>query len=262
MPGLRRRIAGGEPVIGTFVKTPAYQVVEVLALAGLDFLVADAEHAPIELGTLDAMALAARSGGIPLGVRPRISSAEHIAPAMDLGCSLVLAPHVRSARDAAEVVGAVRFSEHRRGFSPSTRAAGYGTMDPAEYRRLTDDDTVVIAQIEDVEALDNLDEICAVPGIDVLFVGPADLGASMRCSAGDPALERAIRDVAAASLRAGKAAGLFVRNAKTVQSWRGAGISVFVCGSDQSLLLAGARSLSASWNAGNSKHQETQSEGE
>src|SRR5690554_4642645 len=123
---LRDTIAAGQPVLGTFIKTPACQIVEILALSGLDFLVADGEHAPIDLRDLDMMALAARAGGMPLGIRPRISTIDYISPAMDLGCSLVLAPHVRSRADAVEVVRSVRFSGRGRGFSPSTRAANYG----------------------------------------------------------------------------------------------------------------------------------------
>jgi 2-keto-3-deoxy-L-rhamnonate aldolase RhmA len=244
MARLREKIASGQPVIGTFIKTPAYQIVEILALSDLDFLVADAEHAPIDLRDLDAMALAARCGEMPLGIRPRKSTIDYISPAMDLGCSFVLAPHVKTRADALDVVGSVRFSGRRRGFSPSTRAANYGNMAPAAYKQITEDDTVVMVQIEDGEALENIDSISAVPGVDVLFVGPADLGESLGCGPNDDSVKEAIHKVAEAAQRAGKAAGLFVPRSEGIASWLDAGVSVFVCGSDQSLLQVGVRSIS------------------
>ena len=247
MQGLRSKIASGRPVVGTFIKTPAHQIVEILALSELDFLVADAEHAPIDLRDLDAMTLAARNGGMPLGIRPRKSVIDHISPAMDLGCSFVLAPHVKTREDAMNVVGSVRFSGRKRGCSPSTRAASYGNMDPAAYKQITEDETVVMVQIEDIEALKNIDSIAAAPGVDVLFVGPADLGESLGCGVNGQAVKDAIHQVIDAASRMGKAAGLFVSQSDSLEVWLDAGVKVFVCGSDQSFLQVGVRSMSLPW---------------
>lgn len=245
MSGLRGRVLAGERVIGTFVKTPAPHVAEVLGLAGLDFAVADMEHAPIDLGALDSLALAARSVGLPLLVRCTGTEASAIWPALDLGCAGVMAPHVRSADEAERVADAVKYARGKRGFSPSGRAGAYGAGDAGEYRRRADGESLILAQIEDVAALEALDEIAAVGEVDVLFVGPADLSLSMGVTLESPELETAIARVAASARRAGKAAGIFVGSEARIASWGAHGVTVFVCASDQGLLLSGARRLMA-----------------
>ncbi len=107
----------------------------------------------------------------------------------------------------------------------------------------------MIVQIEDASALERLDEIAAVPGVDVLFVGPADLSQSLGCAFPSPELDAAILQVAEAAKRAGIAAGLSVGDEAQIAPWHAKGITVFVCGSDQSLLLKGARRIMAAARA-------------
>ncbi len=154
-----------------------------------------------------------------------------------------MTPHVASAASAEAIAGAVKYDLGQRGFSPSGRAGDYGTCDAAEYRSRMDAETVIMAQIEDEAALQRLDEIAAVPQVDVLFVGPADLALSLGCRQDAPQMIEAIRAVVAAARRAGKASGLFVGSPDKMQEWQAEGVSVFVCGSDQSLVMNGARAL-------------------
>ncbi len=240
---LRDRMRRGERVTGTFVKTSAPHVVEVLGLAGLDFIVADQEHAPIDLGALDILALAARGVGLPLLVRTPNAAAASISPALDLGALGVMVPHVQTAATAIGVAEAVKFARGQRGFSPSARAGGYSTRDAATYRAEADAGSVILAQIEDAGALDNLDEIAAVPEVDVLFVGPADLALSLGCPIDAPEIAHVVDATVAAARRAGKAAGLFVGTGSQIGRWAAKGVTVFVVGSDQSLLLGAAREL-------------------
>lgn len=244
MTTLRARILAGDRLVGCFVKTPSPQVVELLGLGGMDFVVADREHAPIGTGALDLMALAGRSVGLPVLIRSRTSDAAEIWPALDMGCTGVMVPHVRTADEAVAVAGAMKYARGR-GFSPSGRAGAYGTMAGPDYRRQSDDGSVFLAQIEDAPALDHLDAIAAVPEVDVLFVGPQDLGLSLGCAPDAPALADAIARVADAARRAGKAAGLFVTDPATIPAHVARGITLFVCGSDQGLLLGGAKRLMA-----------------
>ena len=106
-----------------------------------------------------------------------------------------------------------------------------------------------MVQIEDAEALDLLDEIAAVEGVDVLFVGPADLSQSLGCGFPSAELDAAILREVAAAKRAGIAAGLFVGDESQIAGWRARGVGVFVCGSDQSLLMKGARRLTTTRRA-------------
>ncbi len=240
---LRARILALEPVVGTFVKTPSPQVVELLGRGGLDFAVADMEHGPIGVTALDGLSLGARSVGLPLLIRSTSAQAAAIWPALDLGCSGVMAPHVITRSDAEGLAHAVKYARGSRGFSPSGRAGDYGTVDAADYRRRMDEQTVIMAQIEDRAALDNLDAIAAVSEVDVLFIGPADLSLSLGCDAASAQMTQAVDAVIAAARRAGKASGMFVGNAAQIAGFAARGMTVFVCGSDQSMILAGARAV-------------------
>ncbi|PWW01923.1 2-keto-3-deoxy-L-rhamnonate aldolase RhmA [Hoeflea marina] len=242
---LRKRIHEGECVVGCFQKTPAHAIAEILGLAGLDFAVADMEHGPIGIADLDRMALGARSAGLPLLIRSTGVVASAIWPALDLGCSGVMAPHVRNGADAGALADAVRYGRGARGFSPSGRAGDYGTAVAVEYRQRMDADNVIMAQIEDASALDELDAIAGNPDIDVLFVGPADLSLSLGCEMESPELDMAIDKVIAAAKRAGRAAGIFLGTPARFARWKDAGMTVFVIGSDQSLLLTSGKGIAA-----------------
>ena len=127
--GLRDQVRSGRPAIGVFIKTASHQVVELVARTGLDFAVVDAEHAPFDLLTLDRMALACRAGGLPLLIRPAGMDPAFIGQVLDMGFSGIVAPHVDSAGAARSLAQASRFDRGKRGFSPSTRAGGYGAPD-------------------------------------------------------------------------------------------------------------------------------------
>lgn len=244
--GLRQRIRTGEMLIGTFIKTPAPHQAEIIGLAGLDFAVADSEHAPLGAQALDLLSLAARATDLPLLVRVPAIDRVTIASALDIGLAGVVVPHVANRAAAQAALDGAKFSHGKRGFSPSPRAGGYGTADAGAYRREADATSVVMVQIEDVEALENLDDIATVDDVDVLFIGPADLALSMGASdPGDARVQAAIEKVAAAGRRHGKAVAIFVSRPERMRQYSELGITVFICGSDQSLLLAGCGSLLA-----------------
>lgn len=237
----RARVRAGEVLAGTFIKTPAHHQAELLGLAGLDFAVADAEHAPIDLAAMDRLAAAARGVGLPLLTRIPTLDPVRIAAELDLGAAGIVAPHVRGPQDAEALLRAAEYGRGQRGFSPSPRAGRFGTEDAATYRARADAERVLVAQIEDAEALGAVDAIAAVEGIDALLIGPADLALSLGCAGpDDPALREAITHVAAAGRRHGRTVGIFIGRPEAAAGFAGLGISLFICGSDQSLLLAEA----------------------
>ncbi len=235
----RARLA--RPLIGTFVKSAAYQSIELLALAGLDCVVIDAEHAPFSPGDLDRMILAGRAGGLPVLVRVAGLDPGPIAACLDMGATGIVVPHVRSVADATAAVAAAKYAGGR-GFSPSHRAGGYGTRGAAAYLAAADGETSVWCQIEDADALDHLDAIAAVPGVDCLFVGRADLSLSLKVeTTSDPKVAEAVRAVGRACRGAGIAAGLFVPGTAEIPERSAEGFSAFISGSDQSWLLEAAK---------------------
>ena len=241
---LKARLAAGNALIGTFQKTPSPIVTEVLALGGLDLLCLDAEHAPFDRLAIDACCMAARAGGLPLLVRPVTAAPEHILSALDSGADGVLLPHIRSAAEAENAVRASYYGRGGRGYAGSSRAAGYGGRGIAEHRAASAARTVVIAQIEDVEALDVVDAIARVPGLDALFVGRIDLTIAMNAvSPAAPEVVEAVARVCAAGRAAGVPVGMFVGDLAEVPRWREAGATLFLLGSDHGFLLSGAREL-------------------
>lgn len=238
----RQAVRSGQTLLGAFIKTASHQVVELMARAGQDFAVIDAEHAPFDLLTLDRMAMAGRGGRLPLLIRPPAIEPAFIGQALDLGLSGVLAPHVKSPQIAGALLDAVRFDRGQRGFSPSTRAGGYGAPDGAAYRLAADEAANVWCQIEDAAAIAQLDAIAAIDQVDCLFLGRADLAYSLGVEGQThPQVMEVVRKTAEAGRRHGRAVGVYVSSTAEITDLRALGISVFVCGSDQSWIVAEGR---------------------
>ena len=126
--GFRDRLRSGEPMLGTFVKFPTSQAIEILGSEGFDFVVIDAEHAPLGRAQIDLMILAARAVGISPVVR--VGHPEQVLNALDCGAEGVMVPHVRSRADAESIAALCRYSGGLRGFAGLTRAGGWGARKP------------------------------------------------------------------------------------------------------------------------------------
>lgn len=235
----RRRLLAREPLIGSFLKTPTSHATEILGAAGFDFLVIDQEHGPFDRSTTDVALLAARAAGIPALVR--VPGPEALLSVLDGGATGVLVPHVASVDYARQVAAACRYRNGRRGFATSTRAGGYTAVPMWQHIEASDAAVTVVAQIEDPEALDQLDGIAAVEGIDSLFIGRGDLTAAFGDPSPDPPPVRdAVERIAAAARRAQKAVSVYVGTAAEAAWLKGVGASVFVLSSDQGFLRQAA----------------------
>ena len=241
---LKTRLAAGDYLLGTFLKTPHPMLVEVLATCGLDLLCLDAEHAPFDRAAIDACVFAARAGDLPVIVRTPTAAHEHILNALDCGADGVLLPHIRSAAEAAAAVAAATYRPGGRGYAGSSRSARYGLATMAEHRAASAARTTVIAQIEDVEALAELDAIAATPRLDALFVGRIDLTVALDAASPDaPEVVAAVDRVIAAGKAAGVPVGMFVPRNEDVAGWRAKGATLFLQGSDHSFIRTGAAAL-------------------
>ena len=244
MMGFKQDLQSGQPLLGTFLKTPHPHVVEVLTTSGLDCLCIDAEHAPFDRQAIDLCVMAARAGGLPAIVRPASSAAHELLNALDCGADGVLVPHIRSAEEATLLARHAHFGPGGRGYAGSTRAAGFGTFSIDHHLANSKTRTTVIAQIEDAEALDEIDAIAAVDGIDALFVGRIDLTISLGCTAPDnPRVVAAVDRIVTACNRAGRASGMFVSSPTEVPQWREKGSNLFLLSSDHGFIRAGARAI-------------------
>ncbi len=237
--------AGGASRIGTFVKTNSVHVIEILALSGMHFVVVDAEHAPFDRAAIDLLVLAGRAAGIPVMVRIPDSAPATVLSVLDVGAAGLLVPHVDSAAHARELVALTRCRRGTRGFSSSTRAAGYGTL-PMEQAVAAVDGCFLLTQIESTAAVEAAEAIAAVEGVDGLFVGRADLALSMgEPNAKSPAVLAATERTLAAARRAGKVAGMAVGSAAERKEFAPLGAQWFVVGTDQSLLRQAAQAACA-----------------
>jgi 2-keto-3-deoxy-L-rhamnonate aldolase RhmA len=224
---------------GTFIKTASHQVVELFGDVGFDFAVLDAEHAPLDRVSIDVMMVAGRSIQLPLFVRVMSAERTGILSVLDLGAAGLLVPHVDTAAQAREVVAYARFRGGMRGFSGSPRAAGYGRLSRDAIIEIGDA-TTIVCQIESPEAVQNVDEIAATPGVAGVFLGRADLAMTMEVNQTSPEIDEAIAKTGAAAARNGKIFGMFVSRADDIAHFEKAGANWFIIGSDQAMLRGGA----------------------
>lgn len=181
MPSVKQGIQEGRALIGSFVSLPCPSLVELIGHAGLDFCILDTEHGPPGLvASLEELVRACGSSDTAALVRVMANRPEYIAHALDVGAEGVVVPQVNSSEDAYRAVAAAKYPpEGRRGLSGITRAAAYGARGGLGYTERSNQHTVVIVQIETPQAIDNLDDLLAVPLIDGFFLGAADLASAM-----------------------------------------------------------------------------------
>ncbi len=233
----------GQTRHGTFVKIAAPSVIEVLALAGLDFVVVDAEHAPFDRADIDRLVLAGIAVGLPVLVRVPDAAPATLLSVLDVGAAGVVVPHVDSAEQARSIVARCRYRGGARGYSSSPRSAGYGAL--GMKRVLAEDgQALVVCQIESPAAVAAAAEIAAVDGVHALFVGRADLALAMGFDdtrAGP--VDQAVDVVLAAAEQAGKDVAVAVGSTTEGEAFAARGARWFVIGSDQSLLRQGGLSI-------------------
>lgn len=246
LSSFRTRLLAKELIVGTFVKTPSSIICEVLGLTELGAICLDAEHAPFGRMELDACVHALRAADMPSVVRVTNSHHEQIIQALDYGASGIVVPHVMRPEQAEDIVNAAHYGEGGRGYAGSTRAAGYTTKSMHTHIKESNNEATVIAQIEDSQAVDAIDEICAVKGIDCLFIGRNDLTVALKAeSPSDKKVIRAVEKICAAGQSADKTVGMFVPNPEEARIWRENGASLFLLSSDHSFILSGAKNLCA-----------------
>lgn len=244
---LRARLHAGDNLVGTFLKTPTSHGTEIIGDLGFDFVVIDQEHAPFDRMATDVALLAARATDTPALVR--VSGPESILSVLDCGATGVLVPHVATAEYAKEVVALCRYDGGRRGFATSTRVGRYTAVPMWQHIKERDDETVVVAQIEDPQALDQIEAIAAIEGVDSLFIGRGDLTAAFGDQAKDPpAVLAAVEKICAAARKGKKPISVYIGGDAEATWLRSLGANMFVLSSDQGFLrdaaakgLAGVR---------------------
>lgn len=226
--------------LGTFIKTPSPIIAELLALAGLDFAIIDAEHGPFGRAEVDALMIGGRAAHLPLFVRVPDAQAATLLWALDVGAAGLVVPHVDTAAQAADLVANARFKGGRRGFSNSARFGRYGTTTIEQALELGDQ-AQIFCQIESGDAVRNVTAIARTPGVDGLVIGRADLALSLGETRTDAP---AVLDGTRRSIDAARAAGIEVvivtGRAEEAESFIEMGATMAVIASDQAFLRMAA----------------------
>jgi 2-keto-3-deoxy-L-rhamnonate aldolase RhmA len=245
LPGknpLKELLRKGQSAIGVVVTVNNVEVAARLAALGFDFLWLETEHSPLSLETIRNIVLATRCLPAVLLARPPVSELWTAKRLLDMGVLGVIFPFTSSLELARRAVAACRY--------PPTGLRGSGAdlarlrwPEAANYYDFADESVLVVAMIEDVEGLSSIDQIAAVPGIDVIFIGTSDLSFSLglRGEQHHRRLDAAVAKIAAAVKRYGKILGRPARTPAEVRRFQAQGFRFFMTGSELDLLEAGAR---------------------
>jgi 2-keto-3-deoxy-L-rhamnonate aldolase RhmA len=228
---ITERVRGGESAVGTFLNLGSPLAAEICARAGFDFAVVDLEHgAGTEAELIPTLQALGSCGAIV-----RVESAERprVQRALDAGADGVMVPRVGSAAEAVAAVAATRYPPRgARGVAYMNRGADFGAGAPEA-------DALVAIQVETRGAVDEAREIAGIDGVDVLFVGPADLGTALGTS------ELPLDAIVAAAREEGKAAGLFTRTREDAERALERGFRFVTVGADSFFLAEAARAAAA-----------------
>ena len=245
-PSFRNRLKAGEPLLGAFVNIESPTVVEVLAVAGMDFLMIDGEHAPIGPADAVEMVRAADARGIPMLARVGENTQQVMAKYLDAGVIGTMTPMVSAGQEARRAVDSVKYPPFGKRGLAGVRINDFAP-DPGYVAR-ANDATVVVVQIETREGIDRADEIIATEGVDIVFLGPSDLSVALGVPGQPkhPSVRETIEALTDKIVAAGKAAGTVARSPEDCAYWRERGIQVFLNSAGALLLGAASRFVAES----------------
>lgn len=224
---LKEKLSTEKFAVGPFLKLPSPAVVEIMGLAGFDFVIIDCEHGPLNVLAAEDMVRAAHLSGIAAVMRITENNPAMISRALDIGVDAVQVPQVSARADAEKVVKAAKFSPAgERGVCRFVRASGYTSIEKSDYFQRANRETMVIIHIEGREGIDNLDEILQVEGIDIVFIGPYDLSQSLGLpgQVDHPDVEKKMLEVVEKAAGKGKCVGTFVDDISTGHKWAKLGV--------------------------------------
>lgn len=242
----KRALRDGSAQIGLWSSLSSNYSVEVIAGAGFDWLLLDMEHSPNDLESLLAQLQAAAPYATHPVVRVPWNDMVTIKRVLDVGAQSLLIPYVANADEARAAVSFTRYpSQGVRGVAGTTRATRFGRV--ADYARRAHEELCVLVQVETEAALASIEAICAIEGIDGVFIGPADLHASLghvgeiAHASVKPRIDDAIRRIRKAS----KAPGILTPNEADARHWLDCGALFVAVGADVGILARGADALAA-----------------
>jgi 4-hydroxy-2-oxoheptanedioate aldolase len=237
-------LAKGELQIGLWCSLCSNIAADIVSDAGFDWLLLDTEHSPNEIPDLLGELQAVRGGTATPIVRPAWNDMVLIKRVLDIGFQTILVPYVQNAEEARRAVASVRYPNAGvRGVAGAARASRYGRV--TDYLKKADSEMCVLVQVETKTAMDNIEAIAAVEGIDGIFIGPADLSASFGHLGNPhhPDMQKRIEECGRRIRAAGKGAGILTGNDEDSKRYIGWGYNFVAVGTDTVLLARAADGL-------------------
>ena len=244
--GFKRALKAGKAQIGLWSSLSSNYTVEVIAGAGFDWILLDMEHSPNDLeSALTQLQAAAPYPSHPV-VRVPWNDMVTIKRTLDIGAQSLLVPYVSTPDEARAAVSFTRYPPAGvRGVAGTTRATRFGRV--KDYAKRAQEEICLLVQVETQQALDNIEAICAVDGVDGVFIGPADLHASLGYTGeiANPKVKPVIDDAIRRIRNAGKAPGILTPNEADAKHWLQCGTLFCAVGADVGILARGAEALAA-----------------
>ena len=243
--GFASRLASADrPLIGTWVKIPALEPIEILADAGFDYIVIDMEHAPLTFEFAYSAIVAAQGFGLSAVVRVPDRSGSHLQRLLDAGVDGVLVPRVTTVDEAAAAVRQMLFSPRGdRGLGTTSRAGRWGGLDRDEYLRFGDEEVMRAVQLEDRGSIEEAEAILEIDGLNGVFLGMGDLTLSTRLPQSDPALQKLADFLLSAAQSRDIPVGTAVGTTEQARAAVDRGFRYVMVSNDTSLLRSAATSV-------------------
>lgn len=245
MQFIRKRVLAGDVMLGIGANLGSSLTVEMIGAAGFDWTWIDCEHGAGDYSELIPQLQAAGIYNTPAIVRIAWNEAPRFKRVLDLGAAGIMVPYVTSADEAKQASLSMRYPpEGIRGVARFTRACGFG-QNFDTYFKEANNNLLTVVQLETTESIDRAQEIAAVDGVDVLFIGPLDLSVNMDMANNyeHPKFLQAMDRVAAACLKNGKAAGILVPKLDYLEDWIARGFTFLIVGSDGGCVASGLKSI-------------------
>lgn len=235
MKTIKEKLAGNEPVFGTFIKAGSPCMIEVLGLSGWDYVLMDMEHSPFGIEQVENLVRAAELVGICPIIRVAEQHVSSVLHPLDKGAGGLLVPMVNTADAARKIVTSAKFSPlGNRGMDIYSRAAKYGYKEKSAHFIESNENTVLAVQIEGSEGVANLEQILGVSGLDVIYIGPYDLSQSLGVpgEVSHPLVVEKIEMISHMAREANLATGIYVDDVATAESYFRLGVRFFTVSVD------------------------------
>lgn len=245
MKDLKKRLQKGETLLGCWLNLGSSITAEMVGLTGFDWVLIDLEHGTGgENNVISQLQALAHTPSAPI-VRVESSERHRIHRVLDFGAEGVMCPRIYNVEDAKKVANGLQYTpKGSRGVAKMVRCTEFG-KNFTDYHNNASENIVGIAQIETAESLNHLDEIAALDGIDVLFIGPADLSMDLGVFGqfDAPVYKEALRDTVNAANKAGKSTGILIFDPADFKLYHDMGIRFIACGADASFVSSGAKNV-------------------